>query len=164
MRKINENIVLIIKNKGITRKEFANRLINLKPNVNRISETPTLSTIYGYLNGRINIPVDLVPYIAEALDVTEQELFDSSVKTKKRCFKYFIKNASNDELEYFRSFIESQIKNSMGINYLNTIMNTFTTDEKVLKFIQLLPYAPSNFIDKVLKKLKEYEKLDKEGI
>ena len=164
MRKIYENIVLIIKSKGLTRKEFANKLINLKPNVNRISETPTLSTIYGYLNGRINIPVDLIPYIAEALDVTEQELFDTSAKTRKRCIKYFIQNASRDELEHFRYFIETQIKNTVGINYQDAIMNTITTDEKLVKFIQLLPYAPNDFIDKILQKLQEYEKLDKEGI
>lgn len=162
MRKIYENIVLIIKSKGITRKEFANKLINLKPNVNRISETPTLSTIYGYLNGRINIPVDLIPYIAEALDVTEQELFDTSVKTRKRCFKYFIQNASNDELEHFRYFIETQIKNSIGINYRDAIMNTLTNDEKLIKFVHLLPYAPNDFIDKILHKLEEYERIDKE--
>ncbi len=162
MRKIYENIVLIIKSKGITRKEFAQNLINLKPNVNRVSETPTLSTIYGYLNGRINIPIDLVPYIAEALNVTEQELFDNSSKTRKRCFKYFLQNASKEELEYFSHFINSQIKNTVGVSYDKAIMDIQTTDEKMAKFVELLPFAPSNFMDKILERLKEYEKLNRE--
>ena len=106
MMKIYENITLIIKKKGLTRKQFAQNLINLKPNVNRISETPTLSTIYGYLNGRINIPIDLISYIAEALDISEQELFDTSDNTRKKCFKYFLNNASHEELEYFNNYIK----------------------------------------------------------
>jgi len=162
MLKIYENIAAIIKNKGLTRKEFAQNLINLRPNVNRKLETPTLSTIYGYLNGRINIPINLIPYIAEVLNVTEQEIFDTSAKTRKKCFKYFLQNASKDELEYFNSFISLKLQNDMDINYDKMILETKTKDEKIEKLIKLLKYAPDNFIDKVIKKLKEYEKLDDE--
>ena len=160
MLKIYENITLLIKAKGFTRKEFAQNLINLQPNVNRLSETPTISTIYGYLNGRINIPIDLVPFIAEALDTTEQELFDTSAKTRKKCFKYFLENANKEELEYFNHFINSQIHNNININYGKVIMNSKTTNEKLEKFTELLHYAPIDFIDRVLAKLKEYEKLN----
>ena len=160
MIKIYENISLIIKSKGFSKKEFAHNLINLHPNVNRKSETPTLSTIYGYLNGRINIPIDLIPFMAEALGVTEQELFDTSAKTRKKCFKYFLQSASKDELEYFNHFINSQIHNNININYGKVIMNTKTSNEKIEKFTQLLHYAPANFIDKVLERLEEYKKLE----
>jgi transcriptional regulator with XRE-family HTH domain len=160
MRKIYENITNIIKVKRLTRKEFAQNLINLNPNVNRISETPTLSTIYGYLNGRINIPIDLVPYIAEALNVTEQELFDTSSNTRKKCFKYFLQNASKNELEYFYKFINSQIHNNVNINYGNIIMNTKFLDERIEQFTNLLQYAPENFLEKVINKLKAYQSLD----
>ncbi len=157
MLKTYENITLLIKSKGFTRKEFAQNLINLQPNVNRLSETPTLSTIYGYLNGRINIPIDLIPFMAEVLDVTEQELFDTSSKTRKKCFKYFLQNASKDELEYFNNFINSQIHNN--INYGKVMMNTKSTNEKIEKFTELLKYAPIDFIDNVLIKLEKYENL-----
>jgi len=158
--KIYENISLIIKSKGFSKKEFAHNLINLHPNVNRKSETPTLSTIYGYLNGRINIPIDLIPFMAEALGVTEQELFDTSAKTRKKCFKYFLQSASKDELEYFNHFINSQIHNNININYGKVIMNTPTSNEKIEKFTQLLHYAPTDFIDKILERLEEYKKLE----
>ena len=161
MLKIYENITFLIKSKGLTRKEFAQNLINLQPNVNRVSETPTLSTIYGYLNGRINIPIDLIPFIAETLDITEQELFDTSSKTKKRCFKYFLENSEQEELEYFRNFINSQIHNNININYGKVIMNSQTSNEKLEKCNALLKYAPIDFMDKVLAKLEEYEKLEK---
>jgi len=161
--KIYENITNIIISKGLTRKKFAQNLINLQPNVNRISETPTLSTIYGYLNGRINIPIDLVPFIAEALDVSEQELFDTSSKARKKCFKYFLQEASKDELEYFYGFINSQIKNNVNVNYGKIIMNSETTDEKLERFSELLKYAPADFMDKVLAKLEQYKKIDDDG-
>lgn len=160
MIKIYENISLIIKTKGFTKKEFAQNLINLHPNVNRKSETPTLSTIYGYLNGRINIPIDLIPFIAEALGVTEQELFDTSSTSRKKCFKYFLQNATKNELEYFNHFINSQIHNNININYGKVIMNTPTSNEKIEKFTQLLKYAPVDFIDKILQRLEEYKKLE----
>jgi transcriptional regulator with XRE-family HTH domain len=123
--------------------------------------TPTISTIYDYLNGRINIPIDLVPFIAEALDVTEQEIFDISSKTRKRCFKYFLQNSSKEELEYFQNFINFQILNNININYGEAIMSTETTDEKLKKFTELLKYAPVDFMDKILARLGEYEKLEK---
>ena len=159
MIKVYENINAIIKAKGFTKKEFAESLINLHPNVNRNSETPTLPTIYGYLNGRINIPIDLIPFIAEALDVTEQELFDTSLKTRKKCFKYFLQNASKEELEYFHNFINSQIHNNININYGQVVMNTPIFNEKVEKLTQLLKYAPADFMDKILARLEEYKKL-----
>ena len=157
MRKIYENITSIIKIKGITRKEFAYKLINLEPKANRIAETPTLSTIYGYLNGRISIPIDLVPFIAEALDVTEQELFDTTDKTRKKCFKYFLENASESELEFFNNLINSQLQNNINLNYTKVIMGSKTLNEKVEGFIALLEYAPANFLDKAIAKLKEYK-------
>jgi len=164
MLKTYENITLLIKSKGFTRKEFAQTLINLQPNANRISETPTLSTIYGYLNGRINIPIDLISFIAEALDVTEQELFDTSSKSRKRCFKYFLQNASKDELEYFHNFINSQIHNNININYGKVIMNTKTTNDKLEQISELLKYAPVNFMDKIIARLQKYEKLDNQDL
>jgi len=159
MLKIYENITVLIKKKGLTRKEFAQNLINLKPNVNRISETPTISTIYGYLNGRINIPIDLIPFISEVLDITEQELFDTSSKTRKKCFKYFLENASKDELEYFNRFINTQINNNININYGNVIMTTKNQNEKVEELVQLLEYAPTKFVDNVLDKLHKFKRI-----
>ncbi len=159
MLPIQENINKLIKQKGMTRKEFAQKLLDLKPTVSRIKEVPSLSAIYSYLNGRINIPVELITYVADVLDVTEQELFDTTSKTRKRCFKHFLQNASKEELEYFSHFINSQIKNNVGVSYDKAIMDIQTTDKKIAKFVELLPFAPIDFMDKVLEKLKEYERL-----
>ena len=157
MFQIYENINKIIKRKGLTRKEFAKKLMDLEPTVNRAGETPVLSSIYGYLNGRIIIPLNLIPFIAEVLNVTEQELFDTSDKTRKKCFKYFLENADKNELEYFNNFINSQIQNNININYGKIVMNGQKIDNKLEELIQLFEYAPANFLEKVIKKLKIYK-------
>lgn len=154
---IHENINKFIKQKGMNKKEFANKLILLEPTVSRIGETPSVSAIYGYLNGRINIPVELIPFVCDILDITEQELFDTTKRAKNRCFKYFIENANTEELEYFNNFINVQLTYKLNINYeqiIPTVLNT--NDDKINKFISLLKYAPKNFLDKAIMKLEEY--------
>jgi len=146
-----ENINKLIKQKGLTKKEFAQKLISLQPNVNRIGETPSISSIYAYLNGTNSIKADLIPYIAEVLGVTEQEIFDFSKESRKRCFKYFLENASKEELEYFNYFINTQLAN-IPINYSNLNIN------KNEELLELLEYAPKPLIDKLIKKLKEIKK------
>jgi len=154
------NILKFLNSKNMTKKEFVTRLISLEPKVGFKSETPSQRTIYLYLQGKREIKADLIPYIAEALNVTEQELFDTSPRSRKKCFKYFLQSASKDELEYFNHFINSQIQNNININYGKVIMNTPKSNEKIEKFTQLLKYAPVDFMDKVLQRLEEYKKLD----
>jgi len=149
---IHENINRLIKQKGLTKKEFAKKLIDLQPNVNRIGETPSLSAIYAYLNGTSSIKADLIPYIAEVLGVTEQEIFDNSDTARKKCFKYFLENATKEELEYFSKFINSQI-NNIHINYGKIVMNSNENE-----LTKLLEYAPKPLIDKLTQKLKEIKK------
>ncbi len=155
-----EKILVVLNEKNITKKEFAKRLINLNPKVGMKAEPPSERTIYLYLQSKREIKADLVPFIAEVLNVTEQELFDTSLKTRKKCFKYFLQNASKEELEYFNNFINSQIHNNINIDYSKNIMQTKLTNEKIEEFSQLLKYAPNDFIDKVLSRLKEYKKID----
>jgi transcriptional regulator with XRE-family HTH domain len=113
--------------KGMNKREFAKKLIDLKPTINRIGEIPSQSAIYAYLSGTTSIKAELIPFIAEVLDVTEQELFDTTKNTRKRCFKYFVENAQKDELEYFNSFINTQI------NHAKVIMNSTLPNNKVKK-------------------------------
>lgn len=87
---IHENINQLIKQKGMNKKEFAIKLINLKPTINRVGEIPSISAIYTYINGSASIKAELIPYIAEVLEVTEQELFDTSNKTRLKCLKFII--------------------------------------------------------------------------
>ncbi|MDR0665855.1 MAG: helix-turn-helix domain-containing protein [Campylobacteraceae bacterium] len=70
-----EKINYILNEKDISKKEFADKLVALEPKIKLTGETPSFHTILGYLYGKRKIKIELIPYIAEALDVEEQELF-----------------------------------------------------------------------------------------
>jgi hypothetical protein len=73
--KVAQRINEILKEKNISKRELAKRLINLDMKASRTGEIPTESSIYGYLNGNIEIKADMLPFIADALGVFEQEFF-----------------------------------------------------------------------------------------
>lgn len=89
MQRINE----IIKAKNISKRELVRSLIELDMRASKTGEVPTESSIYAYLNGNIEIKTDMIPYIAEALDVCEQELFIENPKEMQKLLRRFHNNA-----------------------------------------------------------------------
>ncbi len=80
----------ILKEKNLSKKELACRLIDLGLRANKTGEAPKMSSIYAYLNGNIELKADMIPFIADALGVYEQELFfsnDSNKMLQKFCAK-----------------------------------------------------------------------------
>ena len=75
-----EKINYLIKEKNMTKKEFADKLLSLEPKLRLSGETPSVQTIYRYLNGTRELKVELIPYIAEVLGVSEQELFSFDIE------------------------------------------------------------------------------------
>ena len=75
-----EKINYLIKEKGMSKKDFAHALQNLEPILKSTGSVPNIQTIYGYLNGKRELKVELIPYIAEVLGVAEQELFSSDIE------------------------------------------------------------------------------------
>lgn len=78
-----ERINTILKAKNMTKRELANRIIALEYRAAKTGEIPTESSIYAYLNGSIELKADLLPYIAQALNIYEQELFSTEAKSQK---------------------------------------------------------------------------------
>ncbi|MDD4854288.1 MAG: helix-turn-helix transcriptional regulator [Sulfuricurvum sp.] len=70
-----EKINYLLEEKKITKQEFAHKLVALEPNLKRTGESPSAQTILGYLYGKRELKVELIPYIAEVLEVNEQDLF-----------------------------------------------------------------------------------------
>jgi len=70
-----EKINYLLEEKKMTKQEFAAKIIALEPKLKRTSETPSIQTILGYLYGKREIKIELIPYIAEVLGVDEGELF-----------------------------------------------------------------------------------------
>jgi transcriptional regulator with XRE-family HTH domain len=75
-----EKINYLISEKNMTKKEFVDKLINLEPKLRLSGETPSVQTVYRYLSGKRELKIELIPYIAEVLDVSEQELFSFDIE------------------------------------------------------------------------------------
>ena len=100
-----ERINAILKAKNMTKRELANRIIALGYRANKTGEIPSESSIYAYLNGSIELKADLLPYIAQALNIYEQELFSSESKSQKILQKLYCNDIEKyaeiiDLLEY----------------------------------------------------------------
>lgn len=70
-----EKVNYLIKERQMSKKEFIEKLLSLEPKLKATNEIPSFTTINGYLYGRREIKIELIPYIAEVLDVSEQDLF-----------------------------------------------------------------------------------------
>lgn len=75
-----EKINYLLKEKNLSKKDFIAKLQSLEPKLKSTGETPNEQTIYGYLNGKRELKIELVPYIAEILGVSEQELFSFNIE------------------------------------------------------------------------------------
>jgi len=75
-----EKINYLLEEKSISKKDFVDKLIALEPKLKVTGEVPSIQTIYRYLNGQREIKIELIPYIAEVLEVSEQELFSSDIE------------------------------------------------------------------------------------
>lgn len=155
-----EKINICIKNRKLTKKEFAKKLILLEPKLKSTGEMPTEQAIYSYLNGNREIKIELISYIAEALEITEQELFDDTEQTRIKYLKHILNNPSKKELE----LIKKEIKAS-EINIKNSILadiNSGNINSDFKEAMELLQYAPIPFLQKLISKLKEIKKIANE--
>ncbi len=77
---VKDKINYMLTEKHKSKRDFAQELLNLEPRLLSTGKAPSESTIYGYLNGRREIKIELIPYIAEVLGVKEQELFECNIE------------------------------------------------------------------------------------
>ncbi|MCD4758745.1 MAG: XRE family transcriptional regulator [Arcobacteraceae bacterium] len=152
-----ERINNILKEKNLTKREFAKKLQDLEPKLHSTGETPNEKTIYKYLDGTISLKIELIPYIADTLQICEQELFTNDQKSRKKFFQNILKTATHEEIEIIKNKFELQNKYKDLIKEPSTNYGKELTLENEL--ISLMPYAPipllENFIAK-LKDLKEF--------
>lgn len=109
-----EKINLLLQEKGISKRDFVMRLRNLEPRL-KSGEIPSEQTIYRYLNNTREIKIELIPYIAEALDVSEQELFSFDIEYASN---YNYKQSKEireiiELMQYVPSSIVEHIKNHL---------------------------------------------------
>ena len=75
-----EKINYLLIEKSMSKKDFVDKLIALEPRLKQTGEIPSVQTFYRYLNNQREIKVELIPYIAEALNISEQELFTNDIE------------------------------------------------------------------------------------
>lgn len=143
-----EKINLYLKDKKISKKEFAKRLIKLEVKLKNTGDIPSENTIYAYLNGRIGIKIELIPYIAEVLGIPEQLLFDDSSRARKLYLKHILNSATSSE----KQFLKSQLCDEKSIQ-------SSISKDKLSKIHDLLIYAPEMFLGELESTLKEYKDL-----
>lgn len=153
-----------IKEKGMSKREFANRVLALEPKLKNTGEIPTEKTIYAYLNGTANLKLELISFIAEALDVSEQEFFDDSQKARVKYLKHILKNPSKKEIELIKYQLgvnEIKIKNFIisDINSGNITINSDYINNDFKEAVELLQYASIPFLKNLIIKLKEFKNL-----
>lgn len=143
-----EKINLLIKEKKINKKNFALKLITLEPKLKSTGEIPTVKAIYAYLNGDIALKIELIPYIAEVLEIPEQLLFDDSGRARKIYLKHILQNASSEEKEFIKSKVCSEQTSKIYI-----------PKDRFHAIQDLLVYAPEIFLENLENTLKNYKDL-----
>jgi transcriptional regulator with XRE-family HTH domain len=145
-----EKINLLIQEKGFSKKEFSDKLRNLEPKLSSTNEIPSEKSIYAYLSGRVNIQIELIPFIAEVLEIPEQVLFDSSDRGRMNTLKYLSKDLNSKEKEFLLK----------KLDILKESGQTSIIPKDIYHSIKdLLVYAPEPFLKKMESALKDYKAL-----
>lgn len=108
-----DKINYLLDEKGISKRDFAQKLLSLEPRLDRTGKAPSESTIYGYLNGGREIKIELIPFIAETLEISEQELFSNDLEYSSEYNLRYSKEAREilDLLQYAPKGAVEDIKN-----------------------------------------------------
>ncbi|WP_170020389.1 helix-turn-helix transcriptional regulator [Campylobacter sp. RM16190] len=129
---IHERINKILKQKNMKKKDFAAKFIEFEPTLKSTGAHPSLPTIYNYLNGTREIKADLIPAMAKALDVSEQELFLDD----------------DNCLEFFKNFIKKSDDSVSG-----------DKKDMVIKLIELCEYASTPLLQKIIETLEKNKEM-----
>lgn len=143
--KINE----ILKKKKLSKKSFSLKIIELEPKLRNTGEVPTINALYSYLSGDVSLRVELIPYIAEVLDIPEQILFDESTNARMKILKYITEDINSQEYNFLIDKLN--VKNVSRIDkYDNETINSIN---------ELFQYAPEPFLENILSTLKNFKAL-----
>lgn len=138
----------MIREKKLNKKEFALKLIELEPKLKSTGEIPTIKAIYGYLSGTNAIKIELIPYIAEVLEIPEQILFDDSSRARKIYLKHILNSITAEEKQLLQSALCEK----------NPLANS-TPKDRYYKIQDLLIYAPEMFLHELESTLTQYKDL-----
>jgi transcriptional regulator with XRE-family HTH domain len=146
MMEVYEQINLLIKEKNLTKREFAKRLIALEPKSKRTGEIISEKAIYAYLSGASVINANLIPYIADVLQVSEQSLFIDDTKTRNRLLKYLLQSLSTEERKTIEKFYIEKIALKQHANIISLLSYA---SEPILKKIEKILLNMKSISEKI---------------
>jgi len=118
----------LLKERGISKKDFANEVIKREPILKRTKEVPTVKTMYSYLDGTREPDKSVIQAMIDVLDITAIELFDNKEKQKQKIVKEALKNPSQET----QRFIDLYCSTQKNFNNSGTIVdgdeNSITTN------------------------------------
>ncbi len=141
---IYEKIVSILKDKNISKRDFAKMLIEREVRSIRTGEVLSEKVIYAYLNGTVSIRADIVPDICSALGITEQELYDDSESKHIKLLHKILKNPTDFERQ-------------TAMLLLKESSEYHTPNSELDKISKLLEYAPPAVSKQIIATLQKYK-------
>lgn len=142
-----EIIVSLLKQKNLSKRDFANMLIERDIRSKRTGEVVSEKIVYAYLNGSVSLRAEMIPLIANILGVTEQELFDDTEAKRVKILKKILKNPSELEKKTAILLLKENTK------------STFYNEYQLNQLAELLNYAPPLAIEHMIKTLEKYKKV-----
>jgi hypothetical protein len=130
---IYERINQILKSKGLKKKDFLNKFLSLNPTLKSSGESPSIPSIYNYLNGNREIKAELISFIVKALEVSEQELFLDD----------------DNSADLLKELLNKQSRNS-ALNGKNRL---------IMELINLCEYTPEPLLEQVLSMLERNKEM-----
>lgn len=147
-----ESITARLKEAKMSKRKFARELIEREIRSKRTGEVLSEKIVYSYLDGKTTIRADIIPHIAEILEITEQELFDDTEPKRLKQLHHILKNPSENEKKTAALLLKEVDGESYG----------FPTDYQLVALAELLPYAPTVAVEKITQILARYKKLFEE--
>ena len=144
-----EKVNLLIKERGLNKKEFSLRVIALEPKLKSTGEIPTLKTMYTYLSGHIGLKIELVPYIAEVLDIPEQILFDDSSRVRMKYIRHILSTMNPDEKHQIKQLFCKDNEDAVEYN----------REQEYPEIIELLDYASPAHLKKIKLSLQDFKSI-----
>jgi len=154
---IYEQINNIIKAKNISKKKFIERLLALDTRLKSTGENPLKSSIYAYLNNQRELKIELISYIAEALDVSEQELFCDNEAARLKYLRHIMQNPSEKEIIIARQIIQKNQDNTSSDNIFK--QNDEEYNIFLEKLSKLLDFGSKPLIENFISKLEAMKKI-----
>lgn len=148
---LSEKVSEILRAKGVSKKFFAEQLIELKPILKSTGETPSISSIYGYLNGSREIKAELLPFIAEVLDISIGELFEEDAKVRTKILEHILKSPTQTETKTLERYFKQEEK-----LYSHKLKNN--TNYNLYSYVfAMLPYASEKFLNILIDVLEDFK-------